>query len=164
MYNCIQFSSPLFQFSCSVFHAFFTESMNLSDIEPLWCRINARGAGRCDSLATFFHRFPIFAFHAGRRGEHCGSGSGRRWEGRKGLIRPRASPPPPTITRVKASTKKGLSWGRKYEAFEGKERQFWGIVHSSSVCVKLRIEDRSKSSPSAPCRICSESLACSFGK
>ena len=58
----------------------------LSHIDPLWCRINGRGRS-CDSLATFFHRFPIFAFHGGRRGEHCGRR--RRW--RKGLIRPRPS-------------------------------------------------------------------------
>ena len=78
-------SHPVSSFSSSLFHIwatlpFFSESILFSDIEV--ARSDA-GSMREEPdadvalLATFFHRFPIFAFHAGGRGEQ----GGRRFVG-----------------------------------------------------------------------------------
>ena len=74
--SCPSFLLLLFKFG----QLCFSESMNLSDIDV----VGGSDAGSMREepdaatlLATFFHRFPIFAFHVGRRGEH----SGRRFVG-----------------------------------------------------------------------------------
>ena len=69
--SCPSFLLLLFKFG----QLCFSESMNLSDIDV----VGGSDAGSMREepdaatlLATFFHRFPIFAFHAGGRGEQGG--------------------------------------------------------------------------------------------
>lgn len=116
-------------------------------------------------LATFFHRFPIFAFHAGGRGEQggrqfVGGGGG---EGERDWLGPglqQLAHHPAGSQEWKPAGKR--LWGN-VKLLRGEMKTVLRCVCSHMIRVKLRIEDRSELWQ-AGCRICSESPACSFWK